>query len=162
MTCINGIQTHSFGMDLKRTCPQLKMVRAWELHLLVLIIQISLKYLIDDISYERRDWRYTGENCAFFSPILYKTLVRYLLLQLKINYNLKIRRCLDKEFWVSYKAVQSHQDLKYHHSTPNSCNDPWYWKYTLQPPPISKQSCHLILWIIQICPDMLHAILHIF
>lgn len=55
MTCVNGIQTHSFGMDLKRTCPKLKMLSGWELSLLVLIMWTSLKYLIDDISYERGD-----------------------------------------------------------------------------------------------------------
>ena len=61
----------------------------------------------------------TEQNCVIFSSILHKTLVSYLLLQLKISYHLKVRKCLDKEFWISCKALQSHQDLKYH-STLNS------------------------------------------
>lgn len=53
-------------------------------------------------------------------PILHETLVSHLLLQLKINCHLKIRECLHNS---SHKAVQSHQDLKYHYSTLDSWND---------------------------------------
>lgn len=95
------------------------MLRDLEPSLLVLIIQTSLKYL----NWWHFLWKMEGRldrMVKLFSLILHKTLVSYFLLQLKSNSHLKIKMHLNKQFWIFHKAVQSHQDVKYHHSTLNS------------------------------------------